>query len=54
MSAAEVLESYGARFQLAFLFRDAKQHTGLDHCQARDPEKLHFHWNVALTSVNLA
>lgn len=54
MSAADVLERYGARFQIEFLFRDAKQHTGLDHCQARDPEKLHFHWNAALTSVNLA
>jgi len=54
MLAEEVLEMYGARFQIEFLFRDAKQHTGLDHCQARNPEKLHFHWNVALTSVNLA
>jgi len=54
MGAADVMERYGARFQIAFLFRDARQHTGLDHCQVRDPEKLHFHWNAALTSVNLA
>jgi len=54
MGAADAVERYGARFQLAFLFKDAKQHTGLDHCQVRDPEKLHFHWNAALTSVNLA
>lgn len=54
MQAKDILEMYGARFQIEFLFRDAKQHTGLDHCQARGPEKLHFHWNAALTSVNLA
>ena len=54
MQAEDVLENYSARFQIEFLFRDAKQHAGLDHCQARDSEKLHFHWNAALTSVNLA
>lgn len=54
MRAEDVLEKYRARFQIEFLFRDAKQHAGLDHCQARDSEKLHFHWNTALTSVNLA
>jgi len=54
LSAAEILEYYGARFQIEFLFRDAKQHTGLDHCQARGPGKLHFHWNASLTAVNLA
>ena len=50
----EVLEYYRARFQIEFLFRDAKQHTGLGHCQARAPEKLYFHWNASLTAVNLA
>jgi hypothetical protein len=54
MCPREVLEMYGARFQIEFVFRDAKQNTGLDHCQARDPEKLYFHWNTALTSVNIA
>ena len=54
MSAKEVLRMYKSRFQIEFLFRDAKQHTGLDTCQARDLEKLHFHWNTALTSINLA
>lgn len=54
LSAADILEYYGARFQIEFLFRDAKQHTGLDHCQARRPEKLYFHWNASLTAVNLA
>jgi len=54
LPATSILEYYGARFQIEFLFRDAKQHTGLDHCQARSPKKLHFHWNASLTAVNLA
>lgn len=54
MAAEEVLKNYRARFQIEFLFRDAKQHAGLNHCQARDLEKLYFHWNASLTSVNLA
>ncbi|WP_195652839.1 hypothetical protein [Bacteroides cellulosilyticus] len=31
-----------------------KQFTGLTDCQSRDLDKLHFHFNAALTSVNLA
>ena len=34
------------RFQIEFLFRDAKQFTGLEDCQARDPVKLAFHFNL--------
>jgi len=45
---------YKARFQIEFLFRDAKQHTGLNHCQARSENKLYFHFNTSLTSVSLA
>jgi hypothetical protein len=45
---------YKARFQLEFLFRDAKQYTGLTHCQARSEQKLSFHFNASLTSVSLA
>ena len=36
------------------LYRDAKQHTGLNHCQARSENKLDFHLNASLTAVNLA
>ena len=42
------------RFQLEFVFRDAKQFTGLTHCQARNKEALSFAFNASLTSVNLA
>ena len=54
MEAEEILEIYQTRFQIEFLYRDAKQYTGLTHCQARNKEKLDFHFNASLTAVNLA
>jgi hypothetical protein len=54
MSASDVLKYYRSRFQMEFIYRDGKQHFGLEHCQGRSPEKLDFHWNAALTTVNLA
>jgi hypothetical protein len=54
MDALELLRMYRMRFQIEFLYRDAKQHTGLADCQARSTEKLEFHWNMALTAVNVA
>ena len=45
---------YKARFQIEFLFRDAKQHTGLTHCQGRSENKLYFHFNASLTAVSVA
>ena len=45
---------YTERFQIEFLIRDAKQYVGLQDCQARDEAKLHFHFNVALTTVGIA
>lgn len=54
LSAADIYRFYKARFQLEFLFRDAKQFTGLTECQARDEKALHFHFNAALATVNLA
>ena len=46
--AEEILSYYRARFQMEFLFRDAKQFTGLQHCQARSESKLNFHFNASL------
>ena len=40
-------------FQIEFLIRDAKQHAGLEDCQARIENKLYFHFNMALSSVSL-
>jgi hypothetical protein len=51
---SEILDFYKARFQIEFIFRDAKQFTGLSDCQARDLTKLDFHFNACLTALNLA
>ena len=53
VAARELVRLYGARFQIEFLFRDGKQFTGLSDCQARAPEALDFHFNAALTTLNL-
>lgn len=50
----ETLFAYHSRFQIEILYRDAKQHLGLTHCQARSQEKIHFHLNASLTAVSLA
>lgn len=39
-----VLELYKSRFQIEFLYRDAKQFAGLNDCEARSKEKLYFHY----------
>lgn len=54
MEALKMCRYYGLRFQVEFLIRDAKQHTGLEDCQARSKAKLHTHFNIALTAVSLA
>ena len=50
----DVIDIYHTRFQIEFGFRDAKQFTGLENSQARSGEKLNFHFNTALTTVNIA
>lgn len=54
LSGIDIFLYYKARFQIEFLYRDAKQFTGLEHCQSRSETKLHFHFNTALTTVSLA
>jgi hypothetical protein len=54
MDAALILKYYKSRFQIEFLYRDAKQHTGLNDCQARSEKKLHFQFNAALSAINIA
>ena len=49
-----IYQYYKSRFQIEFLYRDAKQHCGLNHCQARSENKMHFHFNASLTTVSLA
>ena len=50
----DVIDIYHTRFQIDFGFRDAKQFTGLENSQARRGNKLNFHFNTALTTVNIA
>lgn len=54
LAASDIFRFYKARFQIEFIFRDAKQFAGFSDCQARDKEALHFHFNAAVTAVNLA
>lgn len=54
MSAHRIVRYYRSRFQIEFLYRDAKQYCALNNCQARSENKLYFHFNAALTAVNLA
>ena len=50
----DIYKLYTLRFQIEFLFRDAKQFTGLVDCQARNSLKLEFHFNASFTALNLA
>lgn len=52
--ALDIYRLYRLRFQIEFLFRDAKQFTGLSNCQVRDVKKLDFHFNASFTALNLA
>lgn len=54
LDAKTLYRYYKARFQIEFIFRDAKQFTGLADCQARRQDTLNFHFNTALTVLNLA
>jgi hypothetical protein len=53
LDGRKLVELYGARFQIEFLFRDSKQFTGLNDCQARAEAALDFHFNAALATLNL-
>ena len=54
LEAIHLYRAYKARFQVEFICRDAKQFTGLTDCQARDAQKLDFHFNASLSTLNLA
>ena len=54
LSPEKILLYYKQRFQIEFLFRDAKNFAGLEHCQARSENKINFHVNASLTTVSLA
>jgi hypothetical protein len=54
MTGINILKYYRSRFQIEFLFRDSKGYTGLEHCQARSPQKIYFHINASLTAASIA
>ncbi len=54
LSGKQILHYYRTRFQIEFLYRDGKQFTGLNDCQARSENKLDFQFNMSLTSINIA
>ncbi len=53
LEALSILTFYRARFQIEFLFRDAKQFTGLCDGQAQKKKALDFHFNASMTALNL-
>ena len=56
LDAHTLYRGYKARFQIEFLFRDAKQFTSLNACQAT-PDlirgKLHVHFNASMSTLTL-
>jgi hypothetical protein len=54
LSALQIIAYYSSRYQIEFLFRDAKQYLGLQDCQARNQKALDFHFNTCFTTLNLA
>ena len=54
LDGGELLHIYQCRFQQEFLYRDAKQELGLEHCQAYSWQKIDFHLNISLTVGSLA
>lgn len=53
LDALTIIRYYKARFQIEFVFRDAKQYTGLTDCQSRSKDAIHTHINASLTALNL-
>lgn len=54
MNGLKVYQYYRMRYQIEFLFRDAKGHLGLEHSQSRQEKAIDFHCNMALTTLNTA
>ncbi len=54
LRAIDSYQFYSTRFQIEFIFRDARQFTGLADCQSRNPQALDAHVNASLTALNVA
>jgi len=53
LSARKIVQYYKARFQIEFIFRDAKQQLGLSHCQSRKKTGIDNHINASLATLNI-
>lgn len=53
LDVVKIFSYYKARFQIEFVFRDAKQYLGLSDCQSRDKNSLHCHYNASFAALNL-
>ena len=51
LAPERIFRFYGARFQIEFAFRDAKQHLGLNDGQARSQARQHFHFNIVFAAL---
>jgi hypothetical protein len=54
LDTLKIYEFYTARFQIEFIFRDAKNFTGFSDCQSCDARRLHYHFNASLVALNIA
>jgi putative transposase len=54
LPATQIRALYSARFQLEFVFRDAKQFGALTTAQLRSRRGLENHWNASFFSLSLA
>lgn len=54
LDASEIFLVYHSRFQIEFLYRDAKQNMGLEDWQSTDKDRLSFWYNASLSAVNVA
>ena len=54
LTCNNLLSYYQTHFQIKFLYRDGKQHTGLNDCLARSQNKLDFQFNMSLSTINIA
>lgn len=53
LDAMTIVKYYKARFQIEFVFRDAKQYTGLIDCQSCNKQAIHTQINASFSALNL-
>lgn len=53
LDVMKIISYYKARFQIEFLFREAKQYTGLLDCQSCSKEAIHTQINASLSALNI-